>query len=116
MTKKPIRKPINVDIKIHKEIKELAFIEDIPIIELTRKMVKKYKETTLPLSIYKETHEKLLKLKDQLNMNIIDMLQEMVDGNKIIAEEIRLFNEYSKKMTNEQLKIIIFSNKIKIIK
>ena len=51
-------------------------------------------------------------------MNIIDMLQEMVDGNKIIAEEIRLFNEYSnkKKMTNEQLKIIIFSNKIKIIK
>ena len=44
MTKKPIRKPINVDIKIHKEIKELAFIEDIPIIELTRKMVKNTKK------------------------------------------------------------------------
>lgn len=47
MTKKTIRKAINIDPETHKELKQLALDKEIAIIELITKLLKHYKETTL---------------------------------------------------------------------
>lgn len=47
MTKKTIRKAINIDPETHKELKQLAFDEEIAIIELIKKLLEHYKNNNL---------------------------------------------------------------------
>ena len=47
MTKKTIRKPINISPETHKELKQLAFDEETSIIELIKKLLEHYKNNNL---------------------------------------------------------------------
>ena len=47
MTKKTIRKAINIDSQTHKELKQLAIDEETSIINLITKLLKHYKNNNL---------------------------------------------------------------------